>query len=243
MTRATGRSEDVRRSDLADDAVGGERGHAAAAASLDDEVECEPTLEDRDGTSPNGFDERALDLGSGRRAARVHDPRQRVASLAGELEPAVGRSIERSPHRDELGDAAGSLVDEDADCLDVAQAGPRGERVGEVQVGRVGIASEHRGDASLGPSSRGLIELTLGEHADSQAERVGGAHRGREAGNSAAQDEEVESRAVARHCRQPTVTPTLSMRRALPNRAAPRRRSSPVSGVTALSDAASTTAT
>src|SRR6185295_14942458 len=95
LTRATGRGEDVRRSDLAHDAVRGERGHAAAAASLDYEVECEPTLEDCDGTSPNGFDERALDLGAGRRAARVHDPRQGVAPLSGELEPAVGRAIER----------------------------------------------------------------------------------------------------------------------------------------------------
>ena len=243
LARATGRSEDVRRSDLAHDAVGGERGHAAAAAALDDAGRGRTNAR----RPRRHFAARPRPAPARSRRRSPRRPRARPGAACGRPRgPArAGRrtSIEHGPHRDELVDAAGSLVDEDADGVDVAQPGPGGERVGEVQVGRVGIAGEHRGDAALGPAGGGLIELALGEHADAQAERVGGPHRGREPGHAAAQDEQVESRAVARHCRQPTVTPTLSMRRALPNRAAPRRRSSPVSGVTALSDAASTTAT
>ena len=168
---------------------------AAAAAALDDEVEGEPALVDGGGASPHGFDQR-------RARSRPRSPRppacttrgQRVAALAGQLEPRRRTvAVEHGAQRDELVDAAGSLVDEDADGVDVAQPGAGGERVGEVQVGGVRVAGEHRGDAALGPSRGGLIELALGEHADAQAERVGGPHRGRQAGDAAAEDEEVES--------------------------------------------------
>ena len=97
----------------------------------------------------------------------------------------------------------GSLVDEDADGVDVAQAGAGRERVGEVEVGGVGVAGEHRGDAALGPAGGGLVELALGEHADPQAECVGRPHRGRQPRHAAAEDQQVESvvegGVVARH--------------------------------------------
>ena len=53
------------------------------------------------------------------------------------------------------------FVDEDADRFDVAQPRSGRERVGEVQVGRVGITGEDRGDTALRPPCRGLVELAV----------------------------------------------------------------------------------
>ena len=171
--------------------VGGD--HAAAAAALDDQVEGERALVAPPATvGPHGVDERALDLGAGGRAAGVHDPRQRVAALAGELELALGVAVEGGAERDELVDARRALVDEHAHGVDVAQPGAGGERVGEVEVGRVGVAAEHRGHAALGPARRGLLELALGEHADPHAVDLGGPHRGRQPGHAGAEHEQVE---------------------------------------------------
>ena len=56
------------------------------------------------------------------------------------------------PEGDQLVDPARPLVDEHPDGVDVAQAGAGRQRVGEVEVGRVGIgAAEHGGDAALRP--------------------------------------------------------------------------------------------
>ena len=247
LTRAAGRRQHVRGTDLAHEPVGAEGGDAAAAPALDEEVEREPALEDRDRGTAHGLDERALDLGPRRGASRVHDARQRVSTFASELESPVGRSIERRAHRDELGHPIGPLVDEDTDGFDVAQPRSGRERVGEMEVGRVGITGEDRGDAALCPPRGGLVELAFRQHADTEAECIGCPHRGRQPRDSAAEDQKiepvVEGGVVARHRRHPPVAPTLSMRRAFPNRAAPSRRSSPVSGSTGLSDLASTTAT
>ena len=60
----------------------------------------------------------------------------------------------------------------------VAQPGPGGQGVGQVEIGRVLVAAEHGGHAALGPSGRRLGELGLGEHARPQPGRTGAAgHR------------------------------------------------------------------
>jgi len=62
-------------------------------------------------------------------------------------------------------DPARTLVDQDPHRLLVAEPGPGGQGVGQVQVGRVLVAAEHGGDAALGPARGGLGEHTFGEHA------------------------------------------------------------------------------
>src|SRR3546814_6601139 len=75
-------------------------------------------------------------------------------------------SVEGRSESDQLVDASGALVDQHPHGVDVAQAGSRGEGVGEVQVGGVGVAAEHGRHSPLGPAGGGLLQLGLGEHAD-----------------------------------------------------------------------------
>ena len=192
LTRAAGRQQHVVRADLVDRTVVGQRDHAHARAVLHEEVEREPALPARHGRRPHPVDQRPLDLGACGGAAGVDDAGLRVAAFASELQPPVVVAVEDRPHGDELVDAARALVHQGSHGLDVAQPGPRGEGVGEVQVGRVGVGREHGGDAALRPAGRRLRELGLREHADPQAQLVGGADGGRQAGHPAAQDEQVE---------------------------------------------------
>jgi hypothetical protein len=92
-------------------------------------------------------------------------------------------------------DARGALVDQDPHGVDVAQAGAGLERVGQVEVGRVLVGREDGGDAALGPAGGRLVQVGLGQDPDPQAGATGGADGGREAGDPAAEDEEVEGQA------------------------------------------------
>ena len=49
---------------------------AATDARLDEQLQCEPAFADFDGGGLDRGNERALDLGTGRVAARVHDARE-----------------------------------------------------------------------------------------------------------------------------------------------------------------------
>ena len=78
-------------------------------------------------------------------------PRQRVAALAGQqqlLAVGTGLGVEAGAERRELAHPVGAFGHEHADRFDVAEAGARGERVGEVQLGGVG-RGERGGDAAL----------------------------------------------------------------------------------------------
>jgi hypothetical protein len=61
-------------------------GHPAAASVLDQQVAGEVALEQRRRGTVHGLDQRPLDLGSGRRAARVDDTRPRVTALPRQLQ-------------------------------------------------------------------------------------------------------------------------------------------------------------
>ena len=149
------------------------------------------------GRAVGGVDQGALDLGAGGGAAGVDDPRARVAALAGEGERPGGLAVELGAQRDQLVHAGRALVDEDAHRLLVAQAGARGQGVGQVQVGRVLVAAEHGGHAALGPAGGRLGQHALGQHAERQRRRRRRARprqpdRGRQPGDAAAQDQDVE---------------------------------------------------
>ena len=119
---------------------------------LDDQVDREPALAHLDEIErADRRDQRALDLGAGRVAAGVHDPRHRVAALAGQRERggrAVAGAVEHRAERHELAHPVRAFGDEHPDRVGVAEPGAGGERVGEVQLGGVGLL-ERGGDAAL----------------------------------------------------------------------------------------------
>ena len=130
------------------------------------------------------------------------------------------------------------LVDEDPDGVHVAQprAGPK--RVGEVQVRRVLVVVQDRGDAALGPPRRRLGQRRLRDDADLDA-GVGEPHGDGQPRDAAADDEGVEA---SRRCgrRRP---PTLSMSRTPSTMPATSSRSvAPGSGSTAARSVEGSTA-
>ncbi len=128
-------------------------------------------------SAAHGRDEGPFDLGAGRVASRVHDACERVATLAGEEELGLF-GIEASAEGGELAYAVRALGHQDAHGLDVAQSGARGERVGEMQLGRVGLG-ERGCDTALRVARGGVRELTFGQHEHRQAS-TGRVERGRQ---------------------------------------------------------------
>ena len=96
LAGAAGRDRRVPGADLVRDGVGIERPDADGTAVLDEQVDREPALADLGGRRLDRSHEGALDLGTGRVAAGVDDPRNGVAALAGERETLVG--LDRSAH-------------------------------------------------------------------------------------------------------------------------------------------------
>ena len=147
--------------------------------------------------SPHRRHERPLDLDARGRAPGVHHPGVRVAALAGQQQLTGGVPVEDGAERDQLVDPGRPLVHEHPHRVVVAQPGAGGQGVGEVEVGRVGIAAQHGGHAALGPPRRGLGQLALGQDADPQPVDVGRPHRGREAGDAGPEHQQVEDRGIA----------------------------------------------
>jgi hypothetical protein len=141
-----------------------QRRHADAAPALNQEVEGEPPLQHRARRAIGGVDQGPLDLGPRGRAAGVDHPRPGVPALAGQRQEAGGLPVELHPERDQLVDPARPLVDQNPHRLLVAEPGPGGQGVGQVQIGRVLVAAEHGGHAALGPAGGRLREGALGQH-------------------------------------------------------------------------------
>ena len=93
----------------------------------------------------------------GGRTAGVHDPRHRVAALAGEQQAALAVAVEAGAHGDELVDPAGPSSTSTRTASTSHSPTPAAKRVGQVQVGGVRVAAEHGGDAALRPAGGGLV--------------------------------------------------------------------------------------
>ncbi len=61
-----------------------------------------------------------------------------------------------------------------------------------MQVGRVLVAADHRGDATLGPGRGGLRQVSFGQDADAQSRHLGKADDGRQTRHPASEDEHIE---------------------------------------------------
>ncbi len=113
-------------------------------------------------------------------------------------------AVELHAQCDQLVDPVGPLVDEHAHRVLVAQPGTRRQGVGQVEVRRVLVTSEHRRDSALGPASSRLGELPLGQDGDRQRparahygpstadSRAGRTHGNRQARHAAPEHQHVE---------------------------------------------------
>ena len=77
-----------------------------------------------------------------------------MTPFARQGEQAGRLAVELDPERDQFVDPPRTLVDKNAHRLFVAEPGARRQRVGPVEVGRIFVATEHRGDSPLGPARR-----------------------------------------------------------------------------------------
>ena len=126
-------------------------------------------LEDLDPLVARG-DRRQLarDPAAGRAAAGVDDAPHRVSALEPERERAVAVGVEADAERLEVAHARRSLAAEDARRALARRAAARGERVGQVAVGRV-LRGDRRGDAALRPVARRLRERRARHEHDARA--------------------------------------------------------------------------
>jgi hypothetical protein len=85
-----------------------------------------------------------------------------MTTLPGSGQPTTRDPVEDGAERDELVNPLGALVDENTNRGLVTQSCAGTESIGQVEVRRVLIARKDRGYASLSPTSRRLLELTLG---------------------------------------------------------------------------------
>ena len=199
LADATGREHDVDGAHELDLAVGPERDHAGATIVLDEQLDREPALANLDRAALDRGDERTLDLGAGRVAARVHDAGERMTALAGEQQlvaVGAGLGVELRAERRQLADTVGALGHEHLHRLDVAEPGARGERVGEMQLPRVGLG-QRGGDAALRVTGGRERQLALREHDRRQA-LPSGLERGRETGDTAPEHENVDHEPATR---------------------------------------------
>ena len=168
------------------------RPNPRASTMFHDEIERECVFMDLRRMTAHGSNECAFDLCAGGDPTSVNDPGQGVAPFAGEFESSVSIAIEPSTDSDEVTNTSRPFLDEHPYGIDIAQPCARGQRVGQMQVGGIGIATEHCGNATLGPSSRRLFEWALGEHADSNSGLGRRPHRRREPGHARTHDEKIE---------------------------------------------------
>jgi hypothetical protein len=111
-----------------------------------------------------------------------------VAALARQVQRAV---LHRERHAQiaQPGDGVGGAFHHEARGGRVAQAGAGDERVVDVRLQAVAFA-QHRGDAALRPSAGAVGQRALGD--DRHAVRRRQVQRGAQAGEAAADDEDVE---------------------------------------------------
>jgi hypothetical protein len=122
----------------------------------------------------------------------MNDTGQRMAALAGKFEAPLLVTVEGSPEGDEVLHATRTFLDKDPHCIDVAEPITGGKGVGQMEIGRIRIAAQHRGNAALRPSGGGLFECTLCEDSDTEPVSIGGPNRGGETGDAGAHNEEIE---------------------------------------------------
>ncbi len=141
------------------------QGHpGGVAVRVQQQVEDERVFDHLDARiRPQRGDQGPLHLQAGRIPAGVHDPVAQVPTFAGQREPARGVvTVERGAEVGQFPDPGRTLGDQDPDRVDVAQPDPGHEGVGQVIIWRI-LRGECRGDPTLRPSGRALVQACLGD--------------------------------------------------------------------------------
>lgn len=135
------------------------------------------------------LDERAGDLGARRVASRVRDTAPVVAALAGELDLTGLGGVEVRAGGDQPAYGVGTLGDQGADRVLVAQARARDQGVVQMLLRGVAVA-QRGGDAALRPARGAVVQAGLGDHDRAQP---GGraAQRGGQTRDSGADHDDV----------------------------------------------------
>ena len=167
------------------------RDRRRGAAVVAREVDGEPAFVHLGTRLLDRGDQRALDLGAGGVAARVHDPGDGVAALTGEGEPAVaGDRSNRAPRAISSRTRPGPRSPARR-TASASQSPPPAVRVSEpCSAGGVVFLDQRGGDAALRVPGGRPADLALGEHADREA-GVPGVDRRGQARDTAAEDEEI----------------------------------------------------
>ncbi len=134
--------------------------------------------------------ERARDLAAGQ-VARVQHAPHGVRAFAAKRRPAVGIAIELGAPVEQFADVVRSFADQHFDGGDVAEPGPRLERVVAVKLDAV-VVAERRGDAALRVAGVALSAVGLGhQHDVAVAYEM---NRGAKAGDAAADHDEIRAK-------------------------------------------------
>lgn len=192
LTGATGSQQDVAGTDLVDDAVVGRGPHPDAHTAFHQKVEGKCVFMDHDCGAAHRGHKSTFDLGTGRRTSGMNDSGQRMASLAGQFETSLLVAVEGGTQSDEILHAPGAFLDENAHRIDVTETVTGGKGVGQMQIGRIRIAPQYRGNAALCPSSGCLFKCALREDSDPQPVAIGGPDRGGETGDTGAHNQKIE---------------------------------------------------
>lgn len=210
---------------------------------LNHEIQRELVLMDDCGRSTNSGDQCPFDLSARGGATGMHHTGQGMSALTGKFQSTLIVAIECRTEGYEIADTTWSLLNEHPDGIDIAESSSGRQCVGQMQIGGVGIAAEHRGHASLSPTGCGLFEITLRQYTDAQPMGLRGANSGGQSGYTRTDDQKVEIGIVVEG--HGMTTPMLSSRRVVPNLAVminlitiPERKSSTGSRVDASTTSA-----
>jgi hypothetical protein len=76
-----------------------------------------------------------------------------MSTFTGEFKLSVGIAVKPRTKSDKVTNANWSFFNQNANGIDIAKACTCSQGVGEMQIGGIGIATEHGSDATLGPAS------------------------------------------------------------------------------------------
>jgi len=172
--------------------VGKRSSHSNASTIFNHKVECESVFVNFRCFAPHCSNECTLDFSASCNSTGMHDSRKRMSAFTGKLKLPVGIAIETRAKGNKITNPDRAFFDQHAHSVYVTKACARGQCVGEMQIGGIGIATEDRGHTTLGPTGRGLFKRPLGQHSNTNSGLSGCPHRGREPGHARTHYKKIE---------------------------------------------------
>jgi hypothetical protein len=115
-----------------------------------------------------------------------------MSTFTGEFKLSVGIAVEPRTKSDKITNANWSFFNQHTNGIDIAKACACSQGVGQMQIGGIGIATENRGNAALGPTSGRLFQRAFSQHSNTNSGLSCGPHRSRESGHAGTHHEKIE---------------------------------------------------